>query len=80
MTVSLTSGSGSGGHAQGDTLATIENLTGSGHGDTLTGDANANTLRGAGGNDTLVGLAGADVLDGGAGTDTASYAGCGGRE
>ena len=56
---------GSGGHAQGDVLIDIENLTGSEHNDILTGDAGANVLRGG---------AGADMLDGGAGADTASYA------
>ena len=75
VTVSLTSGTGSGGHAQGDTLTAIENLIGSSLADTLTGDVNANSLRGTGGNDTLIGRAGADALDGGGGTDTASYAG-----
>ena len=75
VTVSLTSGSGSGGHAQGDTLTLIENLTGSSHDDTLTGRVGANSLKGAAGNDILIGRAGADPLDGGAGTDTASYAG-----
>ena len=70
VTVSLTSGTGSGGHAQGDTLATIENLSGSAHNDTLTGDPNANTLSGNDGNDTLNGNAGTDTLNGNAGTDT----------
>ncbi|MEF8756311.1 MAG: DUF4347 domain-containing protein [Accumulibacter sp.] len=59
-----TGGSGS------DTLAGIENLTGSTYDDTLTGDANANRLNGAQGNDFLNGGAGNDTLDGGAGNDT----------
>ena len=63
-----------GGHAQGDRLVSIENLTGSNHADTLRGDAGANVLSGGAGNDLLEGYAGADVLDGGTGTDTASYA------
>ncbi|MEF8756300.1 MAG: hypothetical protein V5B60_20575 [Accumulibacter sp.] len=58
-----TGGSGS------DTLAGIENLTGSTYDDTLTGDANANRLNGAQGNDFLNGGAGNDTLDGGAGSD-----------
>ncbi len=76
VTVSLVSGvTGSGGHAQGDTLTAIENLNGSGHNDNLTGNASANNLRGNAGNDTLIGNAGGDTLNGGANTDTASYAG-----
>ena len=58
----------------GDTLISIENLTGSAYGDILEGDANANVLDGGAGNDTLTGGAGADVLIGGDGNDTASYA------
>ena len=77
VTVSLTSETGTGGDAQGDTLANIENLIGSAGNDTLTGSSGINSLSGAAGNDTLIGLAGADVLDGGAGNDTASYAGSG---
>ncbi len=65
-----------GGHAQGDRLENIENLTGSQFNDTLVGDAKANTLRGGSGDDVLEGGSGevADVLDGGNGFDTASYA------
>jgi Ca2+-binding RTX toxin-like protein len=59
-----TGGSGS------DTLAGIENLSGSTYDDTLTGDGNANRLTGAQGNDFLNGGAGNDTLDGGAGNDT----------
>lgn len=65
VSVSLATGRGTGGDAQGDTLRGIENLTGSAFADSLTGDAGANLLDGG---------AGADRLDGGAGTDTASYA------
>ena len=77
VTVSLASGTGSGGDAQGDRLSGIENLTGSAFGDRLTGDGGANVLDGAGGNDTLVGGAGADTLIGGAGSDTADYSASG---
>ena len=56
----------SGGHAQGDTLLNVEIIVGSGHDDTLTGDASNNILEGG---------PGADALTGGAGSDTASYAG-----
>ena len=70
VTVDLTTGTGTGGDAQGDTLANIENLTGSDHDDTLTGDAGANVLTGGAGNDSLSGGEGADTLVGGAGNDT----------
>jgi len=65
VTVSLASGAGFGGHAQGDTLTGFENLRGSAFADTLAGDAGDNTLEGG---------AGADTLYGSAGIDTASYA------
>jgi serralysin len=54
------------GAAGTDTLANIENLTGSAFNDHLTGDGGANVLTGG---------MGADVLDGGAGSDTAAYDG-----
>ena len=44
VTVDLSAGTGTGGDAEGDTLTSIENVTGSAHNDTLTGDAGANTL------------------------------------
>ena len=72
--VSLTSGLGFGGTAQGDSLTSIEDLLGSTHGDLLIGNAGMNLLRGNAGDDVLKGGGGADHLDGGAGIDTASYA------
>ena len=72
--VDLGAGTVSGGHAEGDSLRSIENVIGSAHGDALQGDAGANRLAGEGGDDTLEGGDGADTLDGGAGTDTVSYA------
>ena len=71
VTVNLTTGTGSGGDAQGDTLVNIEKLTGSAFADVLTGDGNANTLAGGAGADSLFGGAGNDVLIGG---DTTSLA------
>jgi Ca2+-binding RTX toxin-like protein len=71
-----------GGHAEGDTLAGIENVIGTRHNDTIVGSDGANhlfgmegddRLHGHNGNDTLVGGAGADLLDGWAGWDTADY-------
>ena len=75
VTVDLAAGTASGGDATGDTLTSIENVTGSDHADTLTGDSGANTLTGGAGADTLTGGAGDDILIGGAGTDTAVYSG-----
>jgi Ca2+-binding RTX toxin-like protein len=53
-----------------DSLAAIENLTGSPGDDRIVGDAVANVLRGGAGDDRLQGLGGDDTLVGGAGTDT----------
>ena len=84
VNVSLVTGRGQGGDAEGDRLYEIEHLVGSGHDDTLIGDSHANRLGGGAGADTLTGGAGADVLEGGAGADrldggsgedTLSYAG-----
>jgi Ca2+-binding RTX toxin-like protein len=75
VTVDLGAGTGVGGDAQGDTLATIENLTGSAFADHLFGDATGNGLAGGAGDDTLRGGAGADLLDGGDGSDFANYQG-----
>ena len=69
VTVNLTTGAVSGGHAQGDTLTSIENLTGSAHADTLTGTISVNILLGRGGDDTLRGDDGDDTLRGGDGND-----------
>jgi Ca2+-binding RTX toxin-like protein len=68
--VSLMSGTGTGGDAQGDILTSIENLTGSEHDDMLWGDDNANVLMGLGDDDSLKGYGGADRLWGGDGHDT----------
>ena len=78
VTVDLTSGEASGGDAEGDVFSGFENIIGSSHNDTLTGDTGANTLSaGAGndslnggwGNDSLYGGSGGDVLRGGVGAD-----------
>jgi Ca2+-binding RTX toxin-like protein len=67
--VELTRATQVNGDASGDTLRTIENLTGSANGDKLRGDAGANVLKGLAGSDVLEGRGGADVLTGGTGTD-----------
>jgi Ca2+-binding RTX toxin-like protein len=69
VTVGLDGSGIFGGDAQGDTLISIENLTGSNFADTLTGTDSANVIRGRNGNDTLRGLGGNDILDGGVGAD-----------
>jgi Ca2+-binding RTX toxin-like protein len=70
VSVSLATGLGSGGDAQGDTVINIENLIGSAFNDVLTGSSGTNVLSGLAGNDTLNGGGGADTLTGGAGSDT----------
>ncbi|HLQ17819.1 MAG TPA: calcium-binding protein, partial [Tabrizicola sp.] len=81
--VDLTNGALNLGEARGDVLVGIEDLEGSGFGDTLAGDGAANglwgldgsdLLQGRAGNDTLMGGAGTDLLVGGEGLDLASYA------
>ena len=81
--VYLWNGTGKRGHAEGDVIAQVESVLGSGYGDVLGGDDGANRLSGGGGNDRLSGRggddvleggAGADRLNGGAGVDTVSYA------
>ena len=56
-----------------DSIAGIENLTGSDFDDLLSGDAQDNLLSGGDGDDTLIGRAGNDLLSGGEGQDAASY-------
>jgi len=73
VTVSLASGTGFGGEAEGDSLISIENITGSAFNDHLTGDAQANILDGGDGDDTLEGGLGADTLQGGDGFDLVVY-------
>lgn len=60
----------SGGHAQGDELRSIENLTGSAYGDVLTGDDEPNVIHGSYGNDSISGGGGTDTLYGDQGKDT----------
>jgi len=53
-----------------DSLAEIENVTGTWNDDAITGDSVANVLLAGGGDDVLVGGDGDDVLDGQTGHDT----------
>jgi Ca2+-binding RTX toxin-like protein len=76
ITVNLTTGTGAGGLADGDTLTGIERVNGSNAaGDTIIGDAAANFLGGYGGNDTLEGRGGNDWYYGGEGADTFVFSG-----
>jgi len=77
VTVRLNASTGNTGDALGDTFDSIENLTGTAHGDTLIGDSADNILDGGQGDDFLTGGGGADTLIGGDGSDTVSYAGAG---
>ncbi|WP_290921532.1 VCBS domain-containing protein [Halodesulfovibrio sp.] len=65
VTINLADHTASGGHAAGDVLHSIENITGSAHNDSLTGDANSNILEGLGGADTINGDKGNDIIYGG---------------
>jgi hypothetical protein len=66
--LSQTPGVASGG-GDADRLADVEDVRGSGYGDTLVGSRAANRLQGGRGDDTLIGGAGDDVLLGDAGDD-----------
>lgn len=75
LVVSLSvSGEQNTGAAGGDTLYSIENLTGGAGDDVLTGNDLGNALNGGGGDDLLAGLGGNDRLQGAGGNDTATYA------
>jgi Ca2+-binding RTX toxin-like protein len=67
--VSLITGLGSGGDAEGDTLSGIEGLVGSAFDDVLSGVEARGALDGGAGNDTLIGGAAYDDVTGGAGND-----------
>ena len=67
--VRLIQGTGEDGHAEGDVISNVENVSGSDHHDGLVGDREANYLAGNGGNDGLWGYSGDDILEGGAGAD-----------
>lgn len=69
VVIDLSTGSASGGDAQGDTYFNFENVSGSAFNDSLTGDEGDNVLVGGAGDDALSGAGGADILRGGAGSD-----------
>ena len=57
-----------------DTIAEIENIEGTDHADTLTGNAGFNYVISNGGDDLLDGAAGDDAITGGDGNDAVTYA------
>lgn len=70
VTADLAGNGGDGQATENDQIGSdVENLTGGGGNDALTGSGVANVLLGGNGNDTLTALAGNDVLDGGGGSD-----------
>lgn len=82
VNVNLLANTATGGDALGDTLSSIENLSGSLFDDTLVGNngdnrlvglQGADTLIGNGGNDTFDTGGGYDHVDGGDGVDTVTY-------
>lgn len=82
VSINLATGAASGGHANGDTLVSIEGLIGSNFADALTGSDGNNVIFGGRGGDTLRGGLGDDFIEGGgggdrvlggAGNDTAAY-------
>jgi Ca2+-binding RTX toxin-like protein len=62
---------GSGSTSDGDTLTSIEDVFGTSHADTLTGDGRGNGLFGWDGEDMIAGAGGDDFIDPGNGTDAA---------
>ncbi len=69
VTVNLLADTASGGHAAGDNLNDVENVSGSSFNDVLSGNGSANVLNGGAGDDVLFGDAGNDRLEGGVGAD-----------
>ncbi|WP_223275015.1 calcium-binding protein, partial [Tateyamaria sp. syn59] len=72
VAVDLAADTGSGGHAEGDTVRAIDGVIGSAFGDTLDGDGRANQFFGEDGNDTITGGSGDDTIRGGEGNDSLS--------
>jgi Ca2+-binding RTX toxin-like protein len=70
VTVDMLKVKNNSGDAAGDTYKNIENLLGSGSGDTLGGDNKVNAIDGGAGNDVIAGNGGIDTLTGGLGVDT----------
>ena len=62
VNVNLKTGILSGGHAQDDTVDSIENVKGSNYNDVITGNDSANLIYGLGGDDLILGGLGKDVI------------------
>lgn len=75
VTVSLKTGAGQGGHAEGDIYWVVENITGSSHDDTLEGDDGVNVLKAGAGNDIVMAGGDGDVITLGAGDDVVDFTG-----
>ena len=69
-TINLNNSALNAGSALGDTLVSVERISGTNAADILIGDSAANTFVGNGGADRLDGGLGADILAGGANSDT----------
>ena len=69
VTANLETGTGKGGHAEGDIYLEIEEVNGSNYDDMLIGDEGRNFLQGKNGQDELRGNGGNDQLYGGDGSD-----------
>ncbi len=69
VSVDFLYGPGRWGDAEGDTYDRIENIAGSDHGDTLSGDNGANVIEGNGATDFITDRGGDDTLYGGDGND-----------
>ncbi|MGL5839641.1 MAG: cadherin domain-containing protein [Sphingorhabdus sp.] len=72
VTIDLATGTGAGGHAEGDLLISIEEIKGSAFDDSITGTSGADKLYGNAGADTISAGAGDDLVKGDAGADTLS--------
>lgn len=73
VTVNMATGINTGGDAEGDTLISIENINGSDHNDSITGNHGANKLYAGKGDDLIYGGAGNDILYGEEGADIFLY-------
>jgi len=69
VNVNILTGTGTGGHAQGDTYINVDNVLASSFNDTISGNNNNNDLRGDQGNDIITSLAGNDYVNGNRGND-----------
>lgn len=70
VVVNLVSRNGTGNAAEGDTYDEVENVVGSAHDDTLTGNSKSNLIDGGAGQDKIHFSAGQDIVIGGSGLDT----------